>query len=190
MSSTVLQCYYYLALCNPGSFTTRQHSKSLILWSEWYSHLCPTDTKERYHPFFSDLVGALYWSATARERVRTNKRGPWSFERYNLQARKGAENVRKKEETPKCQGKRTTEKERGWDKRTIAIFNKVVECMLITGISELVVVGGQLLQALYSNGAEVSGESCVLCQHVCAVGHEAVNERLSPHRALVLHRKI
>jgi hypothetical protein len=59
--------------------------------------------------------------------------------------------------------------------------------MLITGISELVVVGGQLLQALYSNGAEVSGESCVLCQHVCAVGHEAVNERLSPHRAVVLH---
>jgi hypothetical protein len=57
--------------------------------------------------FFSDLVGALYCCNGQRACEDKQKR------RYHLQARKGPENVWKKEETPKCQAKRTTKKERG-----------------------------------------------------------------------------
>ncbi len=74
-------------------------------------------------------------------------------------------------------------------KRTVAIINEVVERVVITGVSELVVVGGQLLQALDSYRTEVPVESCVLREYICAACHEAVNERLSPHRT-PLRRKI
>ncbi len=92
-------------------------------------------------------------------------------------------------EPPKDQEDRVGEREREREKRTVAIINEVVERVVITGVSELVVVGGQLLQALHSYRTEVPVESCVLCEYICAACHEAVNERLSPHRT-PLRRKI
>jgi len=93
-----------------------------------------------------------------------------------------------------CQNGRGTrrienERERERERRTVAIINEVVERVVITGVSELVVVGGQLLQALHSYRTEVPVESCVLCEYICAACHEAVNERLSLHRT-PLRRKI
>ncbi len=84
---------------------------------------------------------------------------------------------------------RGREREREKKKLTVAIINEVVERVMITGVSELVVVGGQLLQALHSYRTEVPVESCVLCEYICPACHEAVNERLSPHRT-PLRRKI
>ncbi len=86
-------------------------------------------------------------------------------------------------------GTRRIENERERERRTVAIINEVVERVVITGVSELVVVGGQLLQALHSYRTEVPDESCVLCEYICAACHEAVNERLSLHRT-PLRRKI
>jgi hypothetical protein len=83
---------------------------------------------------------------------------------------------------------RERERERERERRIVAIINEVVERVVITGVSELV-VGGQLLQALHSYRTEVPVESCVLCEYICVACHEAVNERLSLHRT-PLCRKI
>jgi hypothetical protein len=44
------------------------------------------------------------------------------------------------------------------ERRIVAIINEVVERVVITGVSELVVIGGQLLQALHSYRTEVPVE--------------------------------
>lgn len=54
--------------------------------------------------------------------------------------------------------------------------------MAITGVSELTLVGRQFVQALNSDGAEVTGEGSVLCENHRSSGHEAVDERIAPHQ--------
>jgi len=49
-------------------------------------------------------------------------------------------------------------------------------------VGELVVAGGELLQALCGDGGEVAGELGVLGQHHGAPRHERVDQRLLPHR--------
>jgi hypothetical protein len=49
-------------------------------------------------------------------------------------------------------------------------------------VGELVVAGGELLQALGGDGGEVAGELGVLGQHHGATRHERVDQRLLPHR--------
>lgn len=54
--------------------------------------------------------------------------------------------------------------------------------MSVAVVGELVVAGGELLQALRGDGGEVAGELGVLGQHHRAPGHERVDQRLLPHR--------
>jgi hypothetical protein len=53
--------------------------------------------------------------------------------------------------------------------------------VLIAGVRELIVVWGEFLEALCSDGAEVPGEVGELGKHDAAAGHEAVDQRLLPH---------
>ena len=54
--------------------------------------------------------------------------------------------------------------------------------MAVAVVGELVVAGGELLQALRGDGGEVAGELGVLGQHHGAPRHERVDQRLLPHR--------
>ena len=54
--------------------------------------------------------------------------------------------------------------------------------MAVAVVGELVVAGGELLQALGGDGGEVAGELGVLGQHHGAPRHERVDQRLLPHR--------
>ena len=53
--------------------------------------------------------------------------------------------------------------------------------MAVAVVGELVVAGGELLEALRGDGGEVAGELRVLCQHHRAARHERVDQRLLPH---------
>ena len=64
---------------------------------------------------------------------------------------------------------------------TESLLNEVVECMSVTCIGELVVIGWKLLQTLHSNSAEVTRKCCVLSEHHGAPGNKAVYQRLRPH---------
>ena len=64
---------------------------------------------------------------------------------------------------------------------TEAFIDEVVECVTITCICKLIVIGRQLLKTLDCNSTEVSRKCCVFRQHCCAPRYEAVDERLSPH---------
>lgn len=64
---------------------------------------------------------------------------------------------------------------------TESLLNEVVECMPVTRIGELVVIGWKLLQTLHRNSAEVSRKCCVLSEHHGAPGNKAVYQRLRPH---------
>ena len=64
---------------------------------------------------------------------------------------------------------------------TEAFIDEVVECVTITCVCKLIVIGRQLLKTLDCNSTEVSRKCCVFRQHCCAPRYEAVDERLSPH---------
>lgn len=64
---------------------------------------------------------------------------------------------------------------------TEAFIDEVVECVTITCVCKLIVIGRQLLKTLDCNSTEVSRKCCVLRQHCCAPRYKAVDERLSPH---------
>ena len=71
-----------------------------------------------------------------------------------------------------------TFQKRGNRERTETTVNEEVEGVAIAGVGGPGAVGGQLLQALHGDGAEVAGEGRVLGQHHGALGHEAVYQRL------------
>ena len=54
--------------------------------------------------------------------------------------------------------------------------------MAVAVVCELVVAGGELLQALGRDGGEIAGELGVLGQHHRAPRHERVDQLLLPHR--------
>lgn len=58
--------------------------------------------------------------------------------------------------------------------------------MVIAAVSELVVGGRKLLEALGGYGGEIACELSVLREDHRAPGHEAVDERLLTHRRLHL----
>lgn len=64
---------------------------------------------------------------------------------------------------------------------TVALLNKIVECVPVTCVGEFVVVRRKLLQTLHCNGTEVSRKSCILSQYCRSSGNKAVNQRLSTH---------
>jgi hypothetical protein len=61
---------------------------------------------------------------------------------------------------------------------TEAAVDEEVEGVAVAGVGGSGAVGGQLLEALDGDGAEVAGEGGVLRQHDGALGHKAVNQRL------------
>lgn len=67
---------------------------------------------------------------------------------------------------------------RGNREHTETTVDEEVEGVAIAGVGGPGAVGGQLLEALHSDGAEVAGEGRVLGQHHGALGHEAVYQRL------------
>lgn len=64
---------------------------------------------------------------------------------------------------------------------TIAILDEVVEGVAVAGVGELVVAGGELLEALGGDGGEIAGELGVLCQDHATPRNEAIDQRLLPH---------
>lgn len=64
---------------------------------------------------------------------------------------------------------------------TEAFIDEVVECVTITCVCKLIVIGRQLLKTLDCNSTEVSRKCRVFRQHCCAPRYKAVDERLSPH---------
>jgi hypothetical protein len=76
---------------------------------------------------------------------------------------------------------RITFKIRSGLRLTVALLNKVVECVPITSVREFVIVRWKLLQTLHCDSAEVSRKRCILCQHCRAPGDEAVDQRLISH---------
>jgi hypothetical protein len=58
---------------------------------------------------------------------------------------------------------------------TEAVLDEVVEGVAVAVVGELVVAGGELLEALRGDGGEVAGELRVLCQHHRAARHERVD---------------
>lgn len=71
--------------------------------------------------------------------------------------------------------------------RTVAILDEKIEGVVIAVVGELVVSGGQSLQALSRNRREVAGELGVLGQDHYASGHEAVYERFLTHWPALSH---
>lgn len=74
-----------------------------------------------------------------------------------------------------------TERKSG-ERLTEAVIDEVVKGVAVAAVGELVVSGGELLEALRRHGGEVPGELRVLRQHHRSPRHEAVDQRLLPHR--------
>ena len=79
-------------------------------------------------------------------------------------------------------GERRTGRGRESKLLTESVLDEVVEGVAVAVVGELVVAGGELLQALGGDGGEVAGELGVLGQHHGAPRHERVDQRLLPHR--------
>lgn len=71
-------------------------------------------------------------------------------------------------------------------KPTVAIVNEVVEGMAIAVVSELVVCSWELLEALESDGIEVSTEFSVFGKNRSSPRDESVDQRLLAHLLLLL----
>src|SRR6185503_13307182 len=79
-------------------------------------------------------------------------------------------------------GERERERERERKQLTESVLDEVVEGVAVAVVCELVVAGGELLQALGRDGGEIAGELGVLGQHHRAPRHERVDQLLLPHR--------
>lgn len=64
---------------------------------------------------------------------------------------------------------------------TKSILNEVIEGVAVAVVGELVVGGGEFLEALRGDSVEVPGELGVLGQDDSPTRHEAVNQRLLAH---------
>ena len=67
---------------------------------------------------------------------------------------------------------------------TEAIFDEVVEGVAIAVVGELVVGGGEFLEALRGDAREIASELGVLGHNHRSSGHEAVDQRLLPHLSI------
>lgn len=65
---------------------------------------------------------------------------------------------------------------------TESIIHEVVEGVTIAVVGELVVRGGEFLEALCRHAGEVSGEPSVFSEDNGAASNEAVDQRLLSHR--------
>ncbi|KAL5996058.1 hypothetical protein ACLOJK_026131 [Asimina triloba] len=79
--------------------------------------------------------------------------------------------------------KQKSEARKGADPRTVSILDEEIEGMVVAGVGEFVVGGGELLEALRGDGREIPCEFRVLRQHHSPAGHEAVDERFLTHFA-------
>lgn len=67
------------------------------------------------------------------------------------------------------------------EKVTESIIDEIVEGVAIAIVSELVVGGGKLLEALGGYTGEIAGEFCVLSENHSPTRNEAVDQGLLPH---------
>ena len=79
-------------------------------------------------------------------------------------------------------------RKRIWKGLTEAVFDEVVEGVAIQVVRELVVGGGEFLEALRGDTREIALELGVLSHNHRSSGHEAVYQRLLPHLSLSLSR--
>ena len=67
------------------------------------------------------------------------------------------------------------------EKVTESIIDEIVEGMSIAIVSELVIGGGKLLEALRGYSGEIPGELRVLCENHSTARNKAVDQGLLPH---------
>ena len=79
------------------------------------------------------------------------------------------------------EGKHEETNRSGEAELTESILDEVVEGVAVAVVGELVVGGGEFLEALRGDSGEVAGELGVLRQDHGAARHEAVDQRLLPH---------